>query len=127
MIEFEEVDFDELKENARVLNEPMIPLTTQRHFSEMVTLSNPDIKWRYFASAFASNRYSGFSQGIGGTMLLIDDELFLDVEVEQVHLNSSDKRYRHYDGEKYRVNTTLLWQPTESFSMRLGLGTWIDK
>ena len=79
--------------------------------------------------AVAGNRYSGFSQSIGGTTMLIKDELWLDAEVTHMKYNFKDKYYDRYygDGDKYRVDTTLHWQPTDNFSMHLGLGSFFDK
>jgi hypothetical protein len=71
---------------------------------------------------------SGFSQGIGMTTMLIEDELFLDAEVEHLQYNYKKSSSKYYgDGDKYRVNTTLHWYPTENFSMHLGLGGLINK
>ncbi|MCH2206640.1 MAG: hypothetical protein MK132_12305 [Lentisphaerales bacterium] len=128
MIEFKETDFKAIEKKVVAQNQPMIPLNTKRQFTELVTLSNPDIKWRVFMTAFTSNHYSGFSQGFGGTTMLLEDELFLDVEVEQIQIHGDDDRYyKNWDGDKYRINTMMHWYPTDNFSLHLGFNGWVDK
>jgi|SaaInlStandDraft_1057018.scaffolds.fasta_scaffold201746_1 hypothetical protein len=127
MIDFEETDLKMIDRNVEINNQPMIPLNTKRQFTELVSMANPDIKWRVSMSAFSSSNYSGFSKSIGGTTMLIEDELFLDVEVGDVQLHSKDDRYKHYSGDKYHLDTMLHWYPTENFSLHLGISTWVDK
>ena len=128
MIEFEETNLKDLEKKVIAENQPMIPLNSKRQFTELVTLSNPDIRWRVFMSAFSSKHYSGFSQGVGGTTMLLEDELFLDVEVEHVQINGDDDRYyKNWDGDKYRINTMMHWYPTDNFSLHLGFNGWVDK
>ena len=128
MIEFEETDLNAIEKKVIAQNQPMIPLNTKRQFTQLVTLSNPDIKWRVFMTASTSNHYSGFSQGFGGTTMLLEDELFLDVEVEHVQIHDDDDGYyRNWDGDKYRINTMMHWYPTDNFSLHLGFNGWVDK
>ncbi|MCM8532795.1 MAG: hypothetical protein NE330_16625 [Lentisphaeraceae bacterium] len=128
MIDFEEADLDQIQKKVEEEQYPIMPLNKTRQFTRLVSMNNPDIKWRFFSSAFASNKYSGFSQGIGGTTILLDDELFLDFSVEKVQFNSKDKDYyQDYEGDKYRVNTMMHWYPTENFSLHLGFNGWVDK
>lgn len=126
-IEFEEADFKAIEKKIIAENEPMIPLNTKRQFTELVTLDDPDIRWRVFMSAFTGSNYSGFSQGVGGTTMLIEDKLILDVEVAHVQFNRKDDKYQSFEGDKYRVNTMLHWFPTDFFSMHLGFNGWVDK
>ena len=128
MISFEETDFKSLKAQVDIEQEPMVPSTKMRTFTDSLTLKDSNIKWRVFMSATAGSHVSGFSQGIGMTTMLIKDELFWDAQVEHLRYNFDNKYYsRHYEGDKYRVETMLHWYPTDNFSMHLGLGGVVDK
>lgn len=128
LISFQETDFISLRQQAEQKNDPMIPGTKKRVFDDLLSLKNPNIRYTVFMSATAGNRVSGFSQGIAMRTELIEDELYMGAQVEHMHYNFENRYYdKYYGGEKYRLNTTLHWYPTDDFSLHLGIGGLVDK
>ena len=128
MIEFEETDFISLKEQAAQENAPLIPSTKSRVFGETLNLKDKNIRYTVFMGATAGNRVSGFYQGIGASTMLIENELYMDASVTHMQYNFENRYYdRHFNGDKYRVETMLHWYPSDNFSLHLGLGHTFDK
>ena len=128
LISFEETDFQTLKQQAAISNDPLYPTTSMRVFDDTLTLKDSNIKWYAFMSATAGSHVSGFSQGIGMKTMLIKDELYLDAEVAHLKYNFDDRYYnKRYDGDKYRLSTMLHWYPTDDFSLHLGFSGLVDK
>lgn len=128
MIDFEEADLDQIQRDVEDEQFPIVPINKTRQFTRLVSMSNPDIKWRVFSSATVSNNFNAFSQGFAGSTILFEDKLFLDFSVERVNFNSNNNDYhRNFEGDKYRLGTMLHWYPSENFSFHLGFNGWVDK
>ena len=128
MIDFKETDFISLRQQVERSKDPMIPTVARKNFDESLSFKGDNIKWRVFMTAVAGNRVSGFSQGIGMTTMLIENELYLDAEIEHLNYNFKNRYLdKYYSGEKYRYNTTLHWYPTDDFSLHLGIGGLVDQ
>jgi hypothetical protein len=128
MITFTETNFRAIDRKVQHKHTAMVPTAKKRQITEQVSINNPNINWRLRTTFVAGSHVSGYAQAFGGSTMLIEDELFLDAEVEYRNFDYKSNHYnKHYSGEKYRVNTTLSWYPTDNFSFHLGVGGLFDK
>jgi hypothetical protein len=128
LIVFEDTDFKAIDKRIASKSKGLIPSGKWQRFDKMVLVNNPEVHWRATMSAVSGSHVSGFSQGIGMTTMLIKDELFLNAEIEHLQFDYKNKHYqKHFGGDKYRVNSTLSWFPTDDISMHLGISHLFDK